>query len=82
MAIELAPKRLELLKELVPTLHTVAMIFNASDLGMTLRYQGAADAARTLGARVQPLGMRERHDFEEASDTAHEKVIALCRNNI
>src|SRR5262249_11822800 len=36
MAIELAPKRLELLKDIVPTLHTVAMLFNASDLGMTL----------------------------------------------
>ena len=66
MAIELAPKRLELLKDLVPTLHTVAMVFNASDLGMTLRYQGAADAARTLGARVQPLGVREPEDFDEA----------------
>jgi len=66
MAIELAPKRLELLKDLVPTLHTVAMVFNASDLGMTLRYQGAADAARTIGARVQPLGVREPDDFDEA----------------
>ncbi len=66
MAIELAPKRLELLKDLVPTLHTVAMVFNASDLGMSLRYQGAADAARTIGARVQPLGVREPDDFDEA----------------
>jgi putative ABC transport system substrate-binding protein len=66
MAIELAPKRLELLKDLVPTMHTVAMVFNASDLGMTLRYQGAADAARTIGARVQPLGVREPEDFDEA----------------
>jgi putative ABC transport system substrate-binding protein len=66
MAIELAPKRLELLKDLVPTMHTVAMVFNAGDLGMTLRYQGAADAARTIGARVQPLGVREPEDFDEA----------------
>jgi len=66
MAIELAPKRLELLKELVPTLHTVAMLWNASDLGMTLRYQGAADAARRIGARVQPLGVREPDDFDDA----------------
>ena len=66
MAIELAPKRLEVLKDMVPTLHTVAMVFNASDLGMTLRYQGAADAARTIGARVQPLGVREPEDFDEA----------------
>lgn len=65
MAIELAPKRIELLKDMVPTLRAVAMLWNTSDLGMTLRYQAAADAARTLGARVQPLGVRESDDFDE-----------------
>jgi putative tryptophan/tyrosine transport system substrate-binding protein len=69
MAIELAPKRLELLKDMVPTLHTVAMLFNAGDLGMTLRYKGTADAARTIGVRVQPLGVREPEDFDEAFAT-------------
>jgi putative tryptophan/tyrosine transport system substrate-binding protein len=66
MAIELSAKRLELLKDMVPALRTVAMLWNASDLGMTLRYQGAADAARNLGVRVQPLGVREPEDFNEA----------------
>ena len=66
MAIELAPKRLELLKDLVPTMRAVAMLFNASDLGMTLRYQGAADAARTIGVRVEPVGVGEPDDFGEA----------------
>ena len=66
MAIELAPKRLELLKDMVPALRTVAVLFNASDLGMTLRYQGVADAARKIGVRVQSLGVREPDDFEEA----------------
>jgi putative ABC transport system substrate-binding protein len=66
MAIELAPKRLELLRDMVPTLRTVAMLWNVNDLGMTLRYQGAADAARTIGVRVQPLGVREPEDFDEA----------------
>jgi putative ABC transport system substrate-binding protein len=69
MAIELSAKRLELLKDMVPTLRTVAMLWNASDLGMTLRYQGAADAARTIGVRVQPLGVREPEDFDEAFTT-------------
>jgi len=50
----------------VPTLRTVAMLWNVNDLGMTLRYQAAADAARTIGARVQPLGVREPNDFDEA----------------
>ena len=50
----------------VPTLRTVAMLWNVNDLGMTLRYQAAADAARTIGVRVQPLGVRELDDFDEA----------------
>jgi putative ABC transport system substrate-binding protein len=66
MAIELAPKRLEVLKEMVPTLRSVAMLWDVNDLGMTLRYQGAADAARTIGARVQPLALRGAEDFDEA----------------
>jgi putative ABC transport system substrate-binding protein len=33
---------------------------------MTLRYQGVADAARTIGVRVQPLGVQEPEDFDEA----------------
>jgi hypothetical protein len=56
MAIELAPKRLELLKEMVPTMRTVAVLFNKSDLGMTLRYKGVADAARTLNDAARRAG--------------------------
>jgi putative ABC transport system substrate-binding protein len=44
----------------------VAMLWDINDLGMTLRYQGAADAARIIGARVQPLGLRSAEDFDEA----------------
>jgi putative tryptophan/tyrosine transport system substrate-binding protein len=66
MAIELSAKRLELLKDIVPALRTVAMLWNASDLGMTLRYQGAATAAQILGVKVQPLGVREPEDFDQA----------------
>src|ERR1700676_3472513 len=66
MAIELSAKRLELLKDMVPALRTVAMLWNASDLGMTLRYQGAATAAQILGVKVQPLGVREPEDFDQA----------------
>jgi hypothetical protein len=54
MAIELAPKRLELLKDMVPTLR--AMLWNVNDLRMTLRYQAAADAARTIGVRGHSHG--------------------------
>ena len=66
VAAELAPKRLELLREVVPGLHRVAMLWNASDLGMTMRYRATAAAAETLGVAVQTLGVREPDDFNDA----------------
>jgi putative ABC transport system substrate-binding protein len=66
VAAELAPKRLQLLKEAAPRLRKVAMLYNMGDLGMTLRYQVSAAAAQALAVTVQPLGVREPEDFDEA----------------
>jgi ABC-type uncharacterized transport system substrate-binding protein len=66
MAAELSVKRLDLLKEAVPGLKRVAMLWNADDLGMTTRYRAAAAAASTLGVAVEPLGVREPDDFDTA----------------
>jgi putative ABC transport system substrate-binding protein len=66
VAAELAPRRLALLKEAAPGLHRVAMLWNAADLAMVLRYQATAEAAQTLGIAVQPLGVREPEDFVAA----------------
>ena len=66
VSAELAPKRLEFLKEVAPGLRRVAMLWNADDLGMTLRYRAAGAAAQALGVSVQPLGVREPEDFEAA----------------
>jgi putative ABC transport system substrate-binding protein len=66
LATELSAKRLELLKDLAPGLRRVAMLWNAADLGMTLRYRSSEEAAKALGIVVQPLGVREPDDFEQA----------------
>jgi putative ABC transport system substrate-binding protein len=66
VAVQLAPKRLSYLIEAVPNMKRVAMLWNADDPGMTLRYEAAADVARRLGITVQPLGVREPNDFEIA----------------
>ena len=62
----LSTKRLGLLKEMSPQLHQVAMLWNQDDLGMSLRYDASAKAAQVLGVRVQPLGVREPDDFDQA----------------
>ena len=68
-ATTLSTKRLSLLKELLPNLRRVAMLWNADDLGMSLRYEASATAARSIGVTVQPLGVREPHDFAQAFET-------------
>lgn len=66
LSTDLSAKRLEILRDAVPNLHRVAMLWNADDLGMTLRYQSAQSAAGVLGVKVQALGVREPDDFDHA----------------
>jgi putative tryptophan/tyrosine transport system substrate-binding protein len=66
VSAEITPKRLELLKEMAPGLRRVAMLWNAADLGMTLRYRAAEAGAKQMGINVQPLGVREPADFDRA----------------
>jgi putative ABC transport system substrate-binding protein len=66
MSTELSAKRLEILKDALPNLGRVAMLWNAADLGMTLRFRAAESAAQVLGIKVQTLGVREPEDFDDA----------------
>jgi putative ABC transport system substrate-binding protein len=66
VSAEVTPKRLELLKQFAARLHRVAMLWNADDLAMTLRYKAAEVGAKALNIRIQPLGVREPADFDQA----------------
>ncbi|HEV8308010.1 MAG TPA: ABC transporter substrate-binding protein [Methylomirabilota bacterium] len=66
LATELSAKRLDLLKETVPKLSRVAVLWNSADGGMTLRFKSIQAAAPTLGVTVRPLGVQEPADFEQA----------------
>jgi len=65
-AAALSTKRLGLLKAVSPQLRRVAMLWNKDDRGMSQRYDASAKAAQELGLTVQPLGVREPDDFNEA----------------
>ena len=65
-ATTLSTKRLGLLKQAAPNIRKVAMLWNKKDLGMTLRYQASAEAAKALKIVVQPLGVGEPEDFGDA----------------
>lgn len=62
----LSSKRLELLKEVVPKAVRVAVLWNADDLSMTLRYNEVEKATGVLHVILQPLGVREPEDFDSA----------------
>ena len=68
-ATELSAKRLGLLKETVPSATRIAVLWNAGDQAMTLRYREIERAARVLRVTIQPLGVREPDDIDEALST-------------
>ncbi|MGC2825869.1 MAG: ABC transporter substrate-binding protein [Pseudolabrys sp.] len=73
-ASSLSTKRLALLKALLPNLRRVAMLWNKDDLGMSLRYEASAKAAREIGVAVQTLGVREPDDFNDAFGTMNREM--------
>ena len=65
-ATELSAKRLGLLKEAIPNAARIAVIWNANDRAMTLRYDEVEKAARLLNVTVQPLAVRKPEDIDKA----------------
>ncbi len=65
-AATLSAKRLEILKEVVPSAKRIAVLWNAASNAMTLRYKEVERAAHAMGMTVDPLGVREPDDFEFA----------------
>jgi putative ABC transport system substrate-binding protein len=59
----LSTKRIGLIKQAVPKLQRVAMLWNRDDLGMSQRYEASASAAQSFGTTVQALGVRAPDDF-------------------
>jgi putative ABC transport system substrate-binding protein len=66
MSIELAAKRVEMLKDTVPRARRLAILWNQDDRAMTLRYQQIETAARALGISVQAHAVRQTADFDAA----------------
>jgi putative ABC transport system substrate-binding protein len=63
---QLSAKRVELLKETVPKATRIAVLWNANDPGMNLRYRAITDAARLLDVEVESFALQSSDDFEVA----------------
>ncbi len=78
MAPELVGKQLELLKEVVPKVSRVALLWNPANPGNAPQLREAEVAARALGVRLQPLDVRGPTDFDRAfAAMARERAGAL-----
>jgi ABC-type uncharacterized transport system substrate-binding protein len=76
---ELAAKRLEFLKEAIPSLSRVGMMWNSDHLDGEIT--ATQSAARTLGVKVQSLPVRGATDFDgafrEAANARAEALIVV-----
>ena len=70
MAPDLAGKRLELLKEVLPGLSRVAVLWNAANPYPALVFKETQHAAQTLRIEVQSLEVRSPDDLDSALDAA------------
>ena len=78
----LAPKRLELLKEVVPTLSHVANLWRAASADQAGVIRETEAAARTLGLRVSTLEIRDLEDLDRGQEFVRQErvdgMIGFC----
>jgi putative ABC transport system substrate-binding protein len=67
---EIAGKRLELLREIVPKLKRVAVLSHPATPSNAKQLEGAELAAQALGMQLQPIPVREANDFDPAFEAA------------
>jgi len=66
IASELVAKRLELLKEIVPTLSRVAVLWNPQGVASVLNWKGIQPPAQKLGIQLQSLEVRSAGELDKA----------------
>jgi putative ABC transport system substrate-binding protein len=75
---EIEGKRLELLREVVPKISHVAVLWNAGSPVQVIQEKETRDAAQVLGMKMLSLGVRSREEIEEAFATiVRERPAAL-----
>ncbi|MEO8135332.1 MAG: ABC transporter substrate-binding protein [Betaproteobacteria bacterium] len=70
MTSELGGKRLELLKEILPKLSRVAVLWNPQNAGSPSHWKEVQLAARRLGVQLHSLEVRSSNDFDKAFEDA------------
>jgi putative ABC transport system substrate-binding protein len=72
----LLPKRLQLLRELVPTAALIAVLVNPNNPNAETRSRDAQEAARAIGQQIQIVNASRERDFEPAFATVVQQRAA------
>jgi putative ABC transport system substrate-binding protein len=73
VAVDLSGKRLELLREIIPTASTMAVIWNPTNSAVRLAWHETQDAALPLGLRLISIEVRTVSDIVSAFDIAKQE---------
>lgn len=68
IAADLWPKRLELIKEILPKASRVAIFWNKSNTGMAIEAQATQEAAVPMSITLQDRGVKDGNEMELAFD--------------
>jgi len=68
-AADVAGKRLELLRAIIPRLRRVAVVWHPANPTNPIQLKGAQVAARTLGVQLVPVSVQGPNDFDSAVTT-------------
>ena len=68
LSTDLWPKRLELLKEILPKLSKVAMFWNKSNAGMAVEAKATQEAAGPMGVTLQDRGVKDANEIDAVFD--------------
>ena len=71
----LGGKRLQLIKELVPTADTIGLLFNPASPGSDLDRRDVLEVARTLGQNVRVFSVTSELEFENAFATVRPEGV-------
>jgi len=69
LALDLEGKRIEMLKEVVPKIASVAVPWDPANPYSALAFKEEQAAAQALGVRLQPILVRDANDLESAFST-------------
>jgi len=85
VAPDLSGKRLELLKEIVPTLSRAGVLWNPADPGIRRNFNETETAARALGVQIHSLEVWSRDQFGsafKAATAARVQALNLLQANL